>query len=710
MRSIAKNETFGLSVVEWQNATPDADKLSAFITFLDERIRKQTGFEKLLCSANINDLGGSGVHWQRKDVNVYPIYVEKLLLMDKVEANVNGLPLLIARPGEWHLGVSALDPKNFEAAAKAWDELIARRDELALGGGLSVNALTIDKASLANRSVDLRPLVLHALRRDGGATDRGRVKEQQGVANSFWQTYWATGALRSQRGQVFPIAFLPIDRAWSGEFLPPFKERWVNANKRYHGRTSLLAWVAEILTTEKALLFNREKCLFVVSKDFVPDNFGLEPGDLDITLSELNRTAFVDAYILKNAEVFAAWKAREERLGRGDGFDPENIRPAVFADAADDDVSVIRRVVPFGGAAYLSQVVHETARLIEDEKIQDLEGDIIAATNSTFFLNFPEEYCNIHSAMNDPVSVLIENGRTHQAKTLRRAAFVLTEDGTARISTTGNNVLLADALLYEAEFSSATAFCNAAKPGKDNTFGPLFFGAVIVGDSIVETFEDCKTELPNNGWAMGDSEAFGGTVEPAHAVKAIFRSDDGHSELDVRHAFAVGPLLVRDGKSVEFGHSNEEFMPVKLKEPMNGDETAMLPRATMPHAVRECEAKGVSPTRFPHDWNDTRAPRTALGIKDDGTVLLVVVDGRADLQHSVGVTLAELAQVMINLGCREAMNMDGGGSSVMFVNEPEAVEYKINPELCDGVVNLPSDGGGVERMLPVPLVITRRKK
>ena len=59
-------------------------------------------------------------------------------------------------------------------------------------------------------------------------------------------------------------------------------------------------------------------------------------------------------------------------------------------------------------------------------------------------------------------------------------------------------------------------------------------------------------------------------------------------------------------------------------------------------------------------------PRTAAGIAADGTLLLLVVDGRQ--QSSRGVTLAQLAAMMLGIGAREAVNLDGGGSSSLVVN------------------------------------------
>ncbi|MCU1589229.1 MAG: PhosphodieSPTER glycosidase [Frankiales bacterium] len=72
-----------------------------------------------------------------------------------------------------------------------------------------------------------------------------------------------------------------------------------------------------------------------------------------------------------------------------------------------------------------------------------------------------------------------------------------------------------------------------------------------------------------------------------------------------------------------------------------------------------------------------RQPRTAVGVTGDGRMLLVVVDGRQP-GYSVGMTLQELADLMQSLGAINAINLDGGGSSAMWVN---------------GIrVNRPSDG------------------
>lgn len=72
-------------------------------------------------------------------------------------------------------------------------------------------------------------------------------------------------------------------------------------------------------------------------------------------------------------------------------------------------------------------------------------------------------------------------------------------------------------------------------------------------------------------------------------------------------------------------------------------------------------------------------PRTAIGYTQDGNFIMVAVDGREGA--SVGLTLKELAWFMKLIGCTNAMNLDGGGSTVMYVN--------------GRVVNMPKVKGGI---------------
>jgi hypothetical protein len=79
--------------------------------------------------------------------------------------------------------------------------------------------------------------------------------------------------------------------------------------------------------------------------------------------------------------------------------------------------------------------------------------------------------------------------------------------------------------------------------------------------------------------------------------------------------------------------------------------------------------------RHPHEPE----PRTAIALDRSGTsMLLVVVDGRQP-SYSEGMTLGELASLIIELGYDDALNLDGGGSSVLVMDEGGSAEILSSP-------------------------------
>jgi len=75
-------------------------------------------------------------------------------------------------------------------------------------------------------------------------------------------------------------------------------------------------------------------------------------------------------------------------------------------------------------------------------------------------------------------------------------------------------------------------------------------------------------------------------------------------------------------------------------------------------------------------FTKARHPRSAIGIKANGKVILLTVDGRQE--NSAGLSLHELTKIMRWLGCVSAINLDGGGSTTLWTEKM-------------GVINYPSD-------------------
>lgn len=101
-------------------------------------------------------------------------------------------------------------------------------------------------------------------------------------------------------------------------------------------------------------------------------------------------------------------------------------------------------------------------------------------------------------------------------------------------------------------------------------------------------------------------------------------------------------------------------------------------------------------------FNTLRHPRSAIGIKPNGNVILLTVDGRND--NSAGVSIFELTKVMRWLGCTSALNLDGGGSTALWVNVSSGT----------GIINYPSDNKkwdhDGERKVANVILIQKNKK
>jgi hypothetical protein len=96
-----------------------------------------------------------------------------------------------------------------------------------------------------------------------------------------------------------------------------------------------------------------------------------------------------------------------------------------------------------------------------------------------------------------------------------------------------------------------------------------------------------------------------------------------------------------------------------------------------------------APEAFNPGFAELRHPRTLIGVSGDGAIWLVTVDGRQPAL-SAGMTLVELRSLARRLALTDALNLDGGGSTTMWVKGE--------------VVNSPSDAAGPRKVSDALLV------
>jgi hypothetical protein len=172
-------------------------------------------------------------------------------------------------------------------------------------------------------------------------------------------------------------------------------------------------------------------------------------------------------------------------------------------------------------------------------------------------------------------------------------------------------------------------------------YPPVVPGVALTGTAIAQS-NGGGTTIPRDGavlMAIGSQASkLAAETPPGTVVQTQFSLTPNWPGLGVTDALGGGPIIVRNGRAV--WTAGEAFLPAQLAP---------------------------------------RNPRTGIGQRRDGTLVMVVVDGRRR-GYSVGLTNWELAQTLVRLGAVTASALDSGGSSTLAFD--------------GGLLNRPSDRGG----------------
>lgn len=255
-----------------------------------------------------------------------------------------------------------------------------------------------------------------------------------------------------------------------------------------------------------------------------------------------------------------------------------------------------------------------------------------------------------------PLGMVVIDGELVTTPTDRRSVFAITREGKPAIlpfEFAGRVVTASRASLWVSGVNHPPHAGGLAVYTR--FYGPLTPPsplAAVVRNDVVEHLTAGRILIPQDGYVLAvnanDAELITKFIKVGDR---LWLRLDLSPDLQIANAVGGGPRLVKDG---------QVFVPFAWEW-------------FSPRHVRD------------------RAPRTAVGITAANKVLLVTVDGRGGHQNT-GMTLREMAELMVRLGARDAMNLDGGSSATMVVG--------------GRVVNDPSDG--VERPIASALLVLRR--
>lgn len=280
----------------------------------------------------------------------------------------------------------------------------------------------------------------------------------------------------------------------------------------------------------------------------------------------------------------------------------------------------------------------------ETTSIVATRNDALAAVNGGYF-----------AGQGFPLGMVVMDGELVSNPLNRRSVFAITRTGQPLIETfefqgsviTAENVSLWVSSVNQTPVSGGVAIFT-------RRYGPLtppHTLAAVVRNDVVESLTWGRIMIPDDGYvltvAASDTDLILKNIRPGQRLRTDLQLTPN---LDIVSAVGGGPRLVKDGK---------EFIPFAWEY-------------------------------FTQHFYSIRTARTAVGITAAGKILFVTVDARNG--QNTGMNLQEVAQLMIRLGARDAMNLDGGGSATMVVG--------------GRLVNDPVDG--FERPIASTLLILRK--
>lgn len=333
------------------------------------------------------------------------------------------------------------------------------------------------------------------------------------------------------------------------------------------------------------------------------------------------------------------------------------IPPSMATSPLPDSVAYEKRRVRTGSRATTVHVLRVNPADPALEIRPVLSADMIAGSEATSIIATRFDAAagingGYYMEAGDPIGMMMVDGELVSAPLPRRSVFGISRSGVPFIE---SFTFRGRAILEEGAELPITAVNQAPPPGGVAIYTPqygpltppLAIGAVIRRGVSMGVMSG-RILIPRDGHVLAVREGDAALLtRHLRAGKRVVVSVSVWPDMDVQNALGGGPRLVKDG------------------------------RVLIPYAW---------------EWFDPRLanqrePRTAVGITSGGKVLLVTVDGRS--RTNAGMTLQELAELMVDLGAREAMNLDGGGSATMVVG--------------GRVVNDPSDG--FERPIASALLI-----
>lgn len=292
--------------------------------------------------------------------------------------------------------------------------------------------------------------------------------------------------------------------------------------------------------------------------------------------------------------------------------------------------------------------------------LTEAEKDAVMKVNASFFIMDPIDCATVYDHVGSCLGLMVKDGQVLNPPLYRREALLVRKDGTVTVEEP--DVCQMDMEIGGISYRHGENATIYTRPERART--PRISGTqlVIVGCRVAAVADKGSVPIPASGFVLcpqGECHA-----KPGDAV--VYRGME-----DISFGIQVGNSILRDG--VKTDRFRSRFYNIRHLEPVP-----------------------FPPSLYPMDFQGGRAARIALGSDEKGKPVIVWAEGAPKLgyqagQHSRGASLSDMADICAELAMVNAVNLDGGGSAQLLLNNWRSLEISDrNPDFSQSERPVPN--------------------
>ena len=282
--------------------------------------------------------------------------------------------------------------------------------------------------------------------------------------------------------------------------------------------------------------------------------------------------------------------------------------------------------------------------------LSQTETEANLKVNASFFIMDPFDCASIFDHVGTCLGLMVKNGVVTNPPLYGREALLVRKDGTVTVEQP--DIRKTDIVINGVTYRHGSNASIYTRPERITTPRSSGKQLVIVGTTVAAVAEQGRTPIPASGFVLcpvgtcdakpGDSVSYPGMEEVIFGIQ-------------------VGNSIVRNGVKTE------QFL-------------------SRFYNIRHLEPVPFPPSLYPMDFKGGRAARIALGADAAGKPMLLWAEGAPKLgylpgTHSRGASLSDMADICTDVGMVNAVNLDGGGSAQMLLNNQRFLEISDrNPD------------------------------